>query len=428
MDSLLANYGSSDDEDEKTRTTLVQQESSLATDLPPHKSFSLFSSLPTPRAPSSSSSFSNSSTSLFSSLPLPKSRLPNRPPTNHDVEEDEGGRSRRESPSRSIRSLSPPRISSPSSNFSSLHEQNSKHEVFSNAPSLHQNPKRVVQFTVPLNHSMLKLCDAGDEDDEDKLKVNKDRKDASSSFKSNALSSMLPAPKNSMCLAPVQSSCASRKSSLQAYDILSTTSSQELATQQDEGCFANNKRHGAEQGVAAEYEAYDAEKQTCFDNSLNYDGNWVEGSLYSSSMDSVNSCDSSTIAWGQLYQNGMDCENYKTNWSCGSEGERISDAFDIGRIKGKRGRSDMAAEILEVKQDELMKNRPREDQFKLTGIAFGPAYQPSSSTKAKPSKLHKRKHQIGSLYYDMKQKEMELAERRSRGLLTKAETQAKYGW
>nr|POF14618.1 hypothetical protein CFP56_64680 [Quercus suber] len=46
------------------------------------------------------------------------------------------------------------------------------------------------------------------------------------------------------------------------------------------------------------------------------------------------------------------------------------------------------------------------------------------STKGKPTKLHKRKHQIGSLFYDMKQKEMELAERRAKGFLTKAETQA----
>ncbi|KAL6555555.1 hypothetical protein OROHE_007227 [Orobanche hederae] len=50
------------------------------------------------------------------------------------------------------------------------------------------------------------------------------------------------------------------------------------------------------------------------------------------------------------------------------------------------------------------------------------------STKGKPTKLHKRKHQIGSLYFDMRQKEMELAERRAKGFLTKAQTQAKYGW
>ncbi|KAL6576858.1 hypothetical protein OROMI_011134 [Orobanche minor] len=65
--------------------------------------------------------------------------------------------------------------------------------------------------------------------------------------------------------------------------------------------------------------------------------------------------------------------------------------------------------------------------------AWGPlgqsrrCFQPVS-TKGKPTKLHKRKHQIGSLYFDMRQKEMELAERRAKGFLTKAQTQAKYGW
>jgi len=101
---------------------------------------------------------------------------------------------------------------------------------------------------------------------------------------------------------------------------------------------------------------------------------------------------------------------------------------EMGRIGGKRGRNDMPAQILEVDQAELMKNRPKQDKSKLTGLAFGPSYQPAPSAKGKPSKLHKRKHQIGSLYFDMKSKEMELAERRSKGILTKAETQAKYGW
>ncbi|EMS47040.1 hypothetical protein TRIUR3_04148 [Triticum urartu] len=198
---------------------------------------------------------------------------------------------------------------------------------------------------------------------------------------------------------------------------------------------------------------------------------------------------------------------------------------ELGRIGVKRGRRDMPMEIIEVNQAELVKNRPREDKSKLTGMAFGPSYQsppsicclsslpdlcdlaarsmwcrrssrhvvderlfvqpPSHdaslrrpqarwaplslvkyrfdlgenhpgtdfvrvgyfyrmniaalfditrcsnaapSGKGKPSKLQKRKHQIGSLFYDLKQKEMELTERRAKGFLTKAETQAKYGW
>jgi proline-rich protein PRCC len=48
---------------------------------------------------------------------------------------------------------------------------------------------------------------------------------------------------------------------------------------------------------------------------------------------------------------------------------------EMGRIGGKRGRRDVPMEILEVNQAELMKNRPREDKSKLTGLAFGPSYQ-----------------------------------------------------
>ncbi|KAJ4888963.1 hypothetical protein Rs2_28711 [Raphanus sativus] len=121
------------------------------------------------------------------------------------------------------------------------------------------------------------------------------------------------------------------------------------------------------------------------------------------------------------------------NGGGGFEGTRgVPEAFiamDSGARRGRRGRNDFPTEIVEVKQDELMKNRPRVDQVKSTGIAFGPSYQPeSSSSKGKVSKLHKRKHQITALFMDMKHKESELAERRSKGLLTKAETQAKYGW
>lgn len=118
--------------------------------------------------------------------------------------------------------------------------------------------------------------------------------------------------------------------------------------------------------------------------------------------------------------------NYDGNWvdvSAGitQEAPTLPES-SVLKMPRKRGRNEGPIEIVEVKQDELIKNRPREDQVKLTGIAFGPSYQPAS-TKGKPTKLHKRKHQIGSLYYDMKQKETELAERRSKGFLTKAETQ-----
>lgn len=54
--------------------------------------------------------------------------------------------------------------------------------------------------------------------------------------------------------------------------------------------------------------------------------------------------------------------------------------------------------------------------------------QPVSSSEDKSSKLQRRKHQIGTLLHDMKARQMELLDRRVKGSLTKAETQAKYGW
>ncbi|KAF6165706.1 hypothetical protein GIB67_012603 [Kingdonia uniflora] len=42
---------------------------------------------------------------------------------------------------------------------------------------------------------------------------------------------------------------------------------------------------------------------------------------------------------------------------------------------GKRRKDVIPDDIVEVKQDELMKNRSKEDHAKLTGIAFGPSYQ-----------------------------------------------------
>ena len=84
-----------------------------------------------------------------------------------------------------------------------------------------------------------------------------------------------------------------------------------------------------------------------------------------------------------------------------------------------------------VRKRELLDSIPSLNSLYclLNVLLFTFVLQPeSSSSKGKVSKLHKRKHQITALFMDMKHKESELAERRSKGLLTKAETQAKYGW
>ncbi|CAI5942467.1 unnamed protein product [Closterium sp. NIES-65] len=116
----------------------------------------------------------------------------------------------------------------------------------------------------------------------------------------------------------------------------------------------------------------------------------------------------------------------------GAEGEDTEALARMARKRG-RGREAMevaaaAANVVEVKQADLTKGRVRQDPMRATGTAFGPAYAPVSAGGNKPSKMHRRKHQIGSLYFDMRQKETELVERRSKGMLSKAETHAKYGW
>ncbi|CAM9619665.1 unnamed protein product [Heterosigma akashiwo] len=58
-------------------------------------------------------------------------------------------------------------------------------------------------------------------------------------------------------------------------------------------------------------------------------------------------------------------------------------------------------------------------------------YNPSTGqveATDKPSKLQKRKHQINQLAFNAAERELELLDRRGQGMLTKAQTQAKYGW
>ncbi|CAM6104938.1 unnamed protein product [Calypogeia fissa] len=102
---------------------------------------------------------------------------------------------------------------------------------------------------------------------------------------------------------------------------------------------------------------------------------------------------------------------------------------EVIKKERRKGRDEPPPQMIEVKQADLTGgSKVREDQMHTTGIAFGPNYKPAASNKDKPSKLHRRKHQIGALYFDMKQNEMNLLDRRAKGNLTKAETQAKYGW
>lgn len=336
-------------------------------------SISLFSSLPKPQ-----------SSSLFSSLPKPQSS--------------------------SSSSSQIPKQENPSSSslFSSLPPP--KSETTLDLPFPPPKSKRVVQFRPPVPQPSSHFDDDDDDDDEDEEKKQRKKKTQlvhDTSVKS-FLSSM-PTPKSSghSSLGALPSSLGSGRRSI------IETESAPLSS--DANGVSN------EVGVGSNVE--------------NNRENLVDGSNY-------NSYDEVGVAGGQGYANDGGYDAYPTSSDYGGYGQYDSSTWSAGesaattslggaesfaRLGGKRRKDQAPTDFVEVKQDELMKNRPTQDKSKLTGIAFGPAYQPAS-TKGKPSKLHKRKHQIGSLYFDMKQKEMELSERRAKGFLTKAETQAKYGW
>ncbi|CAM8897404.1 unnamed protein product [Rhodiola kirilowii] len=390
MDSLLATYASSDEDE----VDLPRQQSPLNPKSDPKASSSsvstsFFTSLPPPK-----------SSSLFGSVPPPKSHNRQNPKIEASAREaplgDPVSRSGGLFDSQVSKTLENRNLSGDGEDqglsidaagkkpglFPALPPPtfgDSKSKASLNLPA----PKKVVQFKPPVM-SLTRDEDDDDEDDEEE-KERKRRRELQSSIEAPTVKSFLssiPAPKNSKAaLGALPTSGSGRRSIIDA-EVPSLKQQQ----QQDQVSIA------VDSGAVAE------DSQDGHGGYENYGG------------------------YGQ----------YESNWIDRSGSNSVQDAPVVpeamARVIGKRGRNDIPTDIIEVKQDELMKNRPREDQVKTTGIAFGPSYQPVSAAKGKISKLHKRKHQIGALYFDMKQKEPELAERRSRGYLTKAETHAKYGW
>lgn len=85
-----------------------------------------------------------------------------------------------------------------------------------------------------------------------------------------------------------------------------------------------------------------------------------------------------------------------------------------------------APNIVEINQAELTR-RPI--------VGHNPAEPPSTAQEmsamrgaSRPEQTTKRRHQITSLYYEAKQRELSIKENRAQGMKTRKETQAKYGW
>ncbi|KAK8515562.1 hypothetical protein V6N13_139460 [Hibiscus sabdariffa] len=416
MESLLANYASSDDEE-------PQQITPPPTTKKP--------SLPPPK-----------SSSFFSSLPQPKQSL-------NSLREDDGGGGK------VAADIPKPSIPNPTNTpklFSHLPQPKSQTPQPQHPP----NPpiaKRIVQFKPPINPSS--HVDSDDDDDDGGEEERRKRRESENLSQGPSVKSFLssiPAPRNSTTLGVAPSSGSGRRSIIETNQVRTSTSStvedkseasinhnaapnysnHDISSDGNTGNSMNYSNYTNYQPSIDQYSGNHEINDLGSDKNLDSYANYADYSSYQSSGDpNIGSSDVAST-YGSYESYGNYHANYENNWAAGSAATVLPDSSGMAelgvKVKGKRGRNDIPTEIVEVKQDELMKNRPREDQVKMTGIAFGPSYQPAASSKGKPTKLHKRKHQIGSLYFDMKQKEMELQERRSRGLLTKAETQAKYGW
>ncbi|KAK3031847.1 hypothetical protein RJ639_035984 [Escallonia herrerae] len=425
MDSLLATYASSDEEAEEEKQESRQPPTQSLQRSNPPKSSSLFSFLPPPKASPSTSIITDHSPSA----------------ANHN------------------------RPAKPSSLFSSLPQPKSENPT--SAPS-GPKPKKIVQFRPPVNQ----ISKSNDDDDEEEEDYGKQRRNSESITQTPSVKSFLssiPSPKNAALGTLSMSSGTGRRSIIDAGAARSNSNSSGFSTEANVSSNISEQSIGASDGLLEYTVSGDAsdwglgsEQYVNYETYGGYDGGGGDASRLVSETGDYANYDSYNGGYGSYETEGH--YDYESKWVDKSDASVEPDvsraaAENVVWVSAKRGRKDVLPdEMIEVQQDELMKNRPREDKAKLTGIAFGPSYQKGIrignfdsadtsvghysqggvlksygwempvSAKGKPTKLHKRKHQIGSLYFDMKQKGMELAERRAKGFLTKAETQAKYGW
>lgn len=412
MDSLLASYASSDEEDE-------QKESKSQNPAPTQQSKStaktLFSPLPPPKSSSSSSS---SSSSLLFSLPRPKPHLPNPSSisssssspliSNHSKGEDEERwqsaqnvetapqlSSSLPKPSTSFFfSLRKPKSSSCSSLFSSLPQPKTH-----NTDSLHSSPvvpaKRVVPFRPPpINPPSSSSAGGDDEDDEDEDEDEKQKKKRQTIQTSSVKSflSSIPAPRNSATLGASSSGSGTGRRSIIDADVRGLKNSNVVGTATDNEAGVSGyyeSRSGVDQsstsssggvsessgyavtGGASDYSNWPSgtENYADYGGYAGYDG--VSGDYQNGDYVSYDNGYGNYANYGQGQY-----ESYPAYDSSASVVPEVSGlAEGAFKVSGKRGRNNVPQEIVEVKQDELIKNRPREDQVKLTGIAFGPSYQ-----------------------------------------------------
>ncbi|KAL6563504.1 hypothetical protein OROGR_002463 [Orobanche gracilis] len=424
MDSLLANYASSDDEEQPSPPPLTSQR------IPPVKPVRSESNAEEERDGSLLPKSINERGGIFNSLPPPKSSIFNShpppkfnpfsyPKPNTESEYDERDEHTMKNPK--------PNPSSASLFFSIPLPKSSSSSLSSFAS------KKVVQFRPPIivNPNTGVFDDKYEDSDEgeQERQRNKSKESISTSSVTSFLSS-IPAPRHSATLGSLPSA-SGRRSMLETdtpastvsiagasgIDAVLNTDQYKDMTNGYSSLISQSRNHGYYSDNAAGPDGkFDPAPQSninmgddaCMNqvhekkdhsNTLGVESSGYYGycgvGCANASVVVMPESDAAMNFSAGPYEGGdgnvghVEYTNYY-----GSYGEYVNNAQyesnlanttllpDKSRVVeaslhvfGKRGRKDVPPQMIEVKQDELMKNRPREDQVKLTGIAFGPAYQ-----------------------------------------------------
>lgn len=240
---------------------------------------------------------------------------------------------------------------------------------------MQQQPKRVVQFKPPIIPlpKPTDLEDDEDEDDEEEERNRRRKLESSTQTPSvKSFLSSIPAPRNSATLGVQASSGSGRRSILETDTPApaptsssggSTTAESNVPVEQNGGDYENYQYGTDQYGSYGNY-GWNVEPEA----GAGTDAGAGTAASYGNNDDGY-------ASYGACGNYGQ----YGNNWVDGSVAmvpEAVSGISESAvKIPGKRGRKEVPVEVIEVKQDELIKNRPREDQVKLTGIAFGPSYQ-----------------------------------------------------
>lgn len=406
MDSLLANYVSSDEDEDEDQQQAPQQKPIYSPSKPiSDQSFfeptscktsisaSFFSSLPKPK-----------SSSFFQSLPQPKqpSSLPNSSsPLANPLRKDNNDDLDEEIPRPSSKTTSyVPKFSSILLKLPNPKSQLSEEPV-SISSSTGSTNKRVVKFKPPVNPYIMKsgTFDDDEEEEDDEEKERKRRKESEFSSQPpsvNSFLSFMPAPRNSSTLGAIPSSGSGRRAIVET-QVLGSVANSDVSPVANDSIIDQN---------AISYANYDnfPNHQSCVNQSTTNYSSYQSYENYGTAKD-PNAGNYASYNHGEYLaginqsvgvdgqSGGYGYEGYGNYGYCGQDGNpawvdgsanaasvpEVSGVSENGiRVGGNRRKNDIPTKIVEVKQDELMKDRPREDQVKLTGIAFGPAYKVST--------------------------------------------------